>query len=1293
MVIHHVTRATRHLLFWSLIATALALSAVRIFLADVADYKQELEQKIRETTHIPIRIGRLSTNMRGFSPGIVLENISVDGADAKAKPAIRLKEIRLGIDLLQLLWTRDALSSSWVTLVGAKIDVIRDLDGKLVIKGLQSSDEQPLWLLQGSKYELLQSDVSWQDLKNNGKRVHFNNLDLLLKNHYFGRSHEIHLLTTLPEQYGETLRISALIEGNVFEPDNLEGQLYVEAVNLQGPALANGDLPQGLKIDSGSGDVRLWSEWRHSTPYRIAGYIQAQQLQIGNQQGKTLRLDTFSGNVSWLEQDGNWRLGAYDVDIVADCQGWRNDSRDGGGRATPGAVAECSEGAGTLATFRRHWPDGEFYLQQGNQGNWSGLIKHMHLQALAYIAPLFIPADHEYGDWPELNPTGILNDFALYAQGDWQHYALSGHFSQLGNAAVNALPRLQGLTGHISGTDSGGQIEFYSENALFDAPDLFRNTLAVKRLTGRMDWHQETENWRVISRGLTLDTPDFETETDFDLILPKDKTAANLDLNTRFGHFADMSKVPGYLPAKVMGNDAVDWLDHAFFGGQITQGELTIRGNLDQFPFTNGQGRFETLFSVENGDLQFNADWPHLRELTADVQFLGEDLKVAISDGRSENIGIDQAVVTITNLANSDHVEVKGRVQGSVQNALSYLQKTPLHPHVDDLPKILASDSNTHVDLDLNIPYYETKPVRARVDAHLHDARLTLKPVDLAVDKINGILHFTEDRISSEPLTGATLGFPIKALLGSDDSATRLRIEGATSVANLEKQFSFLQNDIADGNFSYRAELTLPYAASQPTTLSISSNLQGVSISGEDALGKTADEQRALRLDFQFDDQPLVPMQLSYGAELNAALLIDNAQSRLFSSHIVLGGGPANTPRQAGLKVEIRQPSFKLSQAVGALSATEGRGPALREILLDTDQLIWQGHNLGAIRCHFQHGNQAWQGTIDSAMAKGSLSIPDQRSGKEPIKLDMDYLNLTAMSELNFDAAEEAVTVLPLIDIDSRQLLWRSVDLGKLKLQTDRLNSGVHFKKIKLGGADKNIDFTADWIKQPNGSSTLINGSLSTDDFGSFLAKLGISDDFKETHADISFTGGWSGAPHQFSLAQLNGQLQVKLSDGRISSIEPGFGRLLGLIAMEQWAKRLSLDFSDIYRQGLAFDKIFGNFRLTNGVAYTDDLLIDAVSAKMKIVGTANLVDKILDHRVAVIPKSSGAVPIAGTIVGGIVAIITEVVTNNYQEGYFFGSEYKVAGPWGNVEVTPVHDQGGLLNKTWHGLTDFGWLE
>jgi hypothetical protein len=55
--------------------------------------------------------------------------------------------------------------------------------------------------------------------------------------------------------------------------------------------------------------------------------------------------------------------------------------------------------------------------------------------------------------------------------------------------------------------------------------------------------------------------------------------------------------------------------------------------------------------------------------------------------------------------------------------------------------------------------------------------------------------------------------------------------------------------------------------------------------------------------------------------------------------------------------------------------------------------------------------------------------------------------------------------------------------------------------------------------------------------------------------------------------------------------------------------------------------------------------------------------------------------------------MITQVVTDDYKEGYFFGSQYQLKGAWGNIEVTPLHDEDGLIQKTWRGLTDFGWLD
>ena len=1261
-MIHHFTRATRHLLFWSLIATAVGISVLRLLLADIADYRVLLEQQIRETTQIPLHIGHISAGMRGLDPEILLNDIHVDALDPSKPPSIQLQEVRIGLDVFDLLLTRNWLSSSWVTLVGAKIDVIRHADGRILIKGLQASDEQPTWLLQGGQYELLNSDINWLDLQRGREAVHFQGLDVLLKNHYFDHSHEIHLLSTLPREYGESLRISARVTGNLFEARDIEGKLYVEAIDLQASTLLTEVLPFGLTLQSGAGDLRVWSQWRDSKPYQIAGYIQAQQVTLQRDAGKTLHLDTFEGNFAWNQNAERWRLAAYDLNIVAQHQ---------------------------------RWPAGEFYLQQTADGDLGAIVTQLDLPALMYLSSLIQRQDSDYASWLTVNPVGHLRDVRFYANGDFQHYALSGHFDDVGTDHYQTIPELRHLSGGISANDRYGVIRLDSDQVSLNAPDWFRNPLAINRLQGRLHWWQSDEAWQLYSNDLTIDSGDFQTLTDMNLLLPKQDASPLLDLRMAFGQFDDISQIPRYLPAKLMDQDAVAWLDDAFVGGHIRHGTLQITGDLAQFPFANGDGVFETVFAIEHGEIQFNEDWPHLQDVYADVQFIGQDLNVSILEGHSERVGIEHALVTIPDLANGNHVQVWGKVHAELMDSLSFLQKTPVRSKVAGLSGLLDGQGDIPIDLDLMIPYAETDPVDVEVIAHLRQTQLTLTPITLAIEGLQGDLRFTEDGIYGEKLVARTLGQAIQARFTTDAQASYLQVDGSSRFDQLAKQFSFLKNDFTQGKFDYVARLTLPHDANKANQLNIQSTLQGLALNTDDALAKTAEQTTPLNLDFQFDTSRRIPLQLRYGDGLSAALLIDKDHAALHSAHILLGKGEAQRYEPAGLKLEVHSPRLNLSQAVAAFRSgeTQSQWPALRELLLDSDQTLWQGKDLGALYCRLQHSNQAWQGSIDHRIAKGWLTVPDDLAGNQRIHLQMDYLNLSAMEGLDIEGADEVVTELPLIEIDSHKLLWRNVDLGHLKLQTERLLNGIHFKKVQLRGARSKIDFSADWLKHAQGTSTQINGSLNMKGFGAFLGELGFTDELKETSADIRFNGGWRGAPYDFELSRLNGQLAVDLREGRIASIEPGFGRLLGLIAMEQWVKRLSLDFSDVYRQGLAFDQIQGHFKIKDGLAFTDDLTIDAVAATFNIAGFVNLGNKTLDQRVAVVPKSSGAIPIAGTIVDGITSLITRAVTDDYQEGYFFGSKYQLSGTWGDVAVTPLRDEDGLINKTWRGLTDFSWLE
>jgi len=74
-MIHHIKLATRHLIFWSLIASAVSLTVVRLLLLGIDNYKADLSASVSELVGAPVTIGHLRANMRGYNPELVLKDI------------------------------------------------------------------------------------------------------------------------------------------------------------------------------------------------------------------------------------------------------------------------------------------------------------------------------------------------------------------------------------------------------------------------------------------------------------------------------------------------------------------------------------------------------------------------------------------------------------------------------------------------------------------------------------------------------------------------------------------------------------------------------------------------------------------------------------------------------------------------------------------------------------------------------------------------------------------------------------------------------------------------------------------------------------------------------------------------------------------------------------------------------------------------------------------------------------------------------------------------------------------
>ena len=1243
---------------------ALGMTGVRMLLTLIDNYKTELQQQISIMIDAPVKIGALKARMHGFTPSLVVKDIKVaGGTDGKETP-VKLDEIRLHVDLRELLFKQALWTSSWITLVGAELSVTQRENGSFAIVGLKANaeDENPLWLLQGSKFELLHSRITWQSLKHKGEPLTFDRVDLVVKND--SDQHQLHMLLKLPSDYGDSLRLSMALDGNFFEPANINGRMYVEGHGIHLAKMAKAELPLGISLESGTGDFKIWTDWQRSQLIGVSGEAKLQQLTVNTKRDEVFSAKQLSGRFNWQRWDQNWQLDVGDFVLEAGNRYW-----------SPGhfSIRGDQEPEGRLRTIALAGVNLE--LQEATQ--------------LLMLPDLLTLDQEELLNGLKLS--GRLETVVFSADLDAKRFSIDGRFQGLTFSKFKGIPGLSGLTGRIHGNDRRGSLQLDTGPAAMEAAGLFRQSLTVDRLAGRIDWRQTDENWILRSRRIELEAPGIKTASRMKLVLPNNGRSPFLDLQTAFS-IDDAGQTLRYLPVTIMNPDTVAWLDRAFVAGRVRDGGLLIHGELADFPFTAGQGVFEVLFKAEQMELRYHPEWPVLSGLDAEVRFWSESLAVKVLKARTGLCTINEAMVRIPSFTRSKYVKVRGRAEGSIPEVLRFLQQTPIKDSIDRVSEALTPSGATTVELELDAPMVEQAPVIVDGSATLKDASVTLSTFGLPVTRIDGLLKFNELGVFADELNAVALDYPIRIEIDHQPGQAIVNVAGHATVRDLGKLLNRSEQTWADGDADYQLELMLPYDQFRSSELIIRSDLKGVALDLPESLAKNYEQKRPLSLRFDLSNPKILPVVLNYSNLLKASFTVDIGRQAIQSGHFLYGSGHAHDPGK-GIKLEANRDRIQLGDWLAVSKGlNESPGIPIDHVEIHTGHLISGDQDLGRLDWDLKRNPEGWRGRIQSLAAEGELYLPSNLNGKDKIKLDLQFIDFSVLNRLSLKGERQEGTVSA-FDIQSRKTFWRSVDLGKLELETEQIPAGLSFSRVALTGPERKLSLTGSWTVNNGLASTQLQGSFNSERFGRLLAELGLYDDMKETGAYTNFVLDWRGAPYQFALAELNGHIDVKLKNGRLSSIEPGVGRVIGILAFAQWGKRLQLDFRDVYKEGLSFNSIRGRINLNKGIARTDNLVVNAVPAKISLVGDANLIERTLDQWVTVVPKSSDAVPIAGTIVGRIAGLVASAVTDDYKEGYFFGSEYQVKGSWLEPDIIPLHENDGLFKKTWQGITDFPWLD
>lgn len=140
-------------------------------------------------------------------------------------------------------------------------------------------------------------------------------------------------------------------------------------------------------------------------------------------------------------------------------------------------------------------------------------------------------------------------------------------------------------------------------------------------------------------------------------------------------------------------------------------------------------------------------------------------------------------------------------------------------------------------------------------------------------------------------------------------------------------------------------------------------------------------------------------------------------------------------------------------------------------------------------------------------------------------------------------------------------------------------------------------------------------------------------------------------------------------------SVEPGAGRLLGLLSIAHLPRRLALDFKDLTGQGMAFDRISGDFTLAAGEAYTDNLTLRGPAAEIGIAGRTSLRDRTYDQTAVVTGDVGATLGVAGALAGGPVVgaalLLFSQVFKEPLKGVARGY-YRISGSWEEPVVRKI---------------------
>ncbi len=713
--------------------------------------------------------------------------------------------------------------------------------------------------------------------------------------------------------------------------------------------------------------------------------------------------------------------------------------------------------------------------------------------------------------------------------------------------------------------------------------------------------------------------------------------------------------------------------------------------------------------------LDYAPGWPALSAIDGDVRFEGAGMSVRATRARAFDAEATNVRADIANLGVPHPLlTVEGQVAGATSEFLRFVTQSPVAAWTGHFADGAQTTGNGKLALRFTLPLGKGDDVVVAGDYQFIGNQLRFPGVP-PLAQVNGHLQFTQASMQSRDLAGEVFGGPVRIAVSSGDGRVRMAASGTSTVAALRTEFDSPLLSRVTGTADWQMNAV---ATTASTAWTIESNLKGVSIEAPAPVGKTAAEAATFRVErrevpgkpnedvltFDYRDDLRLVAHRTVGRE---ASTIDRAL--LLLGPAVARGGAADRPgtwvrgQIADLDLDewlafYRRESARMpappagARPAGAyelngVDLTASRVDVFGRVLHDLKVTASRADGDWRLRLNGREvdGNAVWRGPTTAmpngrVMARFTRFVPPGPDEITPVHSEIE-------------PAERAKNTWPELDIVADSFVTRNHDLGKLELTAQPVGPDWRITRLALVNPAGRIDASGWWRVAREKPTTEIDVVVTTEDAGAFLERFGYPVAVRNAPTNITGSLAWAGAPNDFDYPTLSGNFRMKTGPGQFTKIDPGIGKLLGILSLQELPRRVTLDFRDVFSEGFAFDDIAGTFGVDRGLMRTTDLRLEGPAASVTISGEIDLGNETQNLDVRVRPAlsstfSAGAAvlfianPLVGAAVGAGTLLAQKLLDNPL--GQLFSYDYRVTGSWSDpqVERSPARAPSGSAGVT-----------